>query len=751
VSGLYKLSVGISLKDTTAPGFATLERNAKATQEKTDSLRKSLEALGKGFDPQHSLASQSKILEYTERQVALRKEMAVTTDAGDRTRIATELEALSLAKQEETLRKSQLTLQERLGKLQDTTAYQAQASQEKLTQQTLRNQDMVAGVALRNQETLARAAYAAQVEQERVDLRNIKVIADAKKASLRETARQQASASSSYGLAAGMAAGAAGGGILHGLGSGLSGATDMQTALVTMKVATHATGAQIEQLRSLAFDISNLTGQSATDAAKNLAIVAGSGINKIDQLVAIATPIAQFADVQFYKNKTPFEDSARQGVQLAHLFGAFDEKKMSGILNELTKVSFAMPDNLSRFLTQATYYVPFFQGAGVSSKDTLEAGAIMDRIGMGRGKGGSSLGNIILQQMKSLAQTGHVQKARQAGLQLLGLADKKGDSSFFKWDEKTRKGKFDIIGALLQIDKSVKQIPAGLHGKEALQYELKHLAAVNAALGLTGERASLAITPEAIAGIMDSLHRIGMSGGMKDIQPMYMGTLGAQEQRFKSNMDSLLTDLMWPWLDQLRGGFKWMGDEAHEFQVWAHTHKDAAKMISGGLAGIGVSLALYSGAQLWGVASGLSGLSKSIKLLGSSSVLAGGEVATAEVGIGSGAKILGIGLGALGRVSLLLGAIAGLDYFVEHGIPNFEKYRKEHPNSGPSYVERESSQFAAAESAYRASQSGGIHIHGNVVVHGTDAKSQAKAFLNHVQSASRGPVSNVNVKYSASF
>lgn len=686
MGGLYKLSVGITLKDATQGGFAEIERNARAATKNTEALRNSLNALGKGFDPQHSLASQMKLNEYTEKQVALRKQMALSTDVEEQKRIAVELKALDLAKQEETVRKRQISLQEQLGKIQDKNAYQAQASQEKLEQQAIRNQEKVAEVTLRNEKSLAQSAYQAQVAQERRDLQAIKTVADAKRKALRdqeraqqkaqqdalrEQARSNAALRSSLGFVGGMAAGAASGAILGGLRQGTNSAADMQMALTTLQTATGADPAQLESLRGVAFDIADKTAQSATDAAKNLSVLAASGLNDPRQLRELATPIAQFADVQYYKSGTSFQESAKQGVQLAHLFQAYTADKMKPILEQLTKISFAMPDNLNRFLTQAGYYEPVFKGLGVKDSDALEAGAIIDRAGLGRGKGGTALQNLLLNEMNSLALTKHVQGKRSAALQLLGLSNKDGSSRFYNWNEKDHRNEFDVIGALQQIDKSVKNIPSGLSGPAAAKWQAQRIMAVNAALGLTGERAALAISKDSIDNLTDALKRIGKSGDMSNIQTRYMGTLGAQEQRFKSNMDSLLTDLMWPWLDKLRVGFQWMGDEAHTIQKWMHTHKEAAETISAGLLGIGLALAWYSTTKLWGIATGIAGLSQAIRSLGSNTL-----VAETEIGVGASTLSKSMGfIGLLGKGGIIFSA---LEYFIDDVIPKYTAYDKAH-------------------------------------------------------------------------
>jgi len=772
MSGLYRLSVGISLADMTKSGFATLERNAASSEKKVNALRNSLKSLGEGFDSQHSLASQAKILDLTSKQVALRKELALTTDADERSRIATELKALDLIRQQEVLRKNQLTLQERLGKIQDSAAYQQQVSLEKLQQQTIRNQNVVADVTLRNQESLARMAYASQVEQERRDLRSIKVIADAKKAALREQQRSQAAFGGGMGLLGGMAAGYAGSALLSGVNQGISSAAQMQLAMTTIKIATGASKGDLEGLRDKAFEIADQTAQSATDAMKSIAILASSGLNNPSQLRALAGPIAQYADVQYYMKQTPFAESAKQGVQLAHLFGALTAEKMTPILGQLTRISFAMPDSLNKFLTQATYYEPVFRGLGVKDSDALEAGAIMDRAGLGRGKGGTALQNLLLNEMNSLSLTSHVQGKKGKALHELGLTDASGASNFYKWNTKDGRNEFDILGALKQIDKSVHNIPEGLTDAQKTTWQAKRIMDVNAALGLTGERAALAINTAAIDNLDDSLRRIKGSGTMANIQRSEMDQLWSQQKRFSSNLDSLLTDLMFPWLDDLRGGFKWMGDEAHTLQAWAHTHQDAAKQIGGGLAAIGAGLALYSGVQLWGVASGLAGLSRAVKLMGVTSVTTSGEMLAADGTMAGGLVALS---GALGTIGIIAGTLAASKWiwdftadqskkhpdwdakpsWASHDFDNYHQGGHSAVGSRPGTVtDWASGTYAAMAQALKdhgKEFGAGLTLNGNVIVQANDPKSLVKALTSNAGSAVRHPVSKTKAMYSGTF
>jgi hypothetical protein len=272
-------------------------------------------------------------------------------------------------------------------------------------------------------------------------------------------------------------------------------------------------------------------------------------------------------------------------VQIAHLFNAYSEDKIRPILEKMTQVSYAMPDSLSKFLTQAGYYEPMFRALGVSDKDSIMAGAMIDRAGLGRGKGGTSLQNLLLNEMNSLALTGHVQGKRKDALTALGLTNSDGTAKFYKYGA-DGKGHFDILGSLNQISVALRDSTKGLTGSAYLKKSAEMIMNVNSALGLTGERAALAISPEAIGNLTDALKRIGSSGTMSDIQGKYMNTVNGQWQRMISNFSSFITDLMWPWLDGMRTTFKFLGDQLHEWQKYLHEHKTVAKGVGVATAGV---------------------------------------------------------------------------------------------------------------------------------------------------------------------
>lgn len=367
------------------------------------------------------------------------------------------------------------------------------------------------------------------------------------------------------------------------------GAADLQSALVNIQNATvnknkngtysQTTSAQMDQLRDVAFQISGATAQSVTDSAKIMAVMASSGINDPQKLRDIALPMAKFADVQFLgPHHESFEEATKQGIQLAHLYGRYSGAPLKHMLDAVTKVSFMMPDNLSRYVTQAGYYMPAFRRLGVDDDQSIIAGAFMDRMGLGRGKGGTGLQNFIMNQMQALALTKHSQKGKKAALEGLGLLNSDGSSKFYK------NGHFDVFGSLEAIDKAIKARTDGLKGHALDLAKGKAVTDIQSALGITGGRIGFLGTKENIDQLHDMIAQFKAMPGVDQAQNRDMDTLNGQMQLFKSNFGSLLTELMWPWMTGLKNMFNFLATQTHNLQEFFHQHHNAG--IAAGVAAI---------------------------------------------------------------------------------------------------------------------------------------------------------------------
>lgn len=427
--------------------------------------------------------------------------------------------------------------------------------------------------------------------------------------------------------------------------TGIKGAADLETAMTGIAIATHATRQQMEMLRNVAFDISASTAQSVVDSANVMQIMASSGINNANQLAAIAKPAALFADVQFLKSRgqTSFDDAARQAIQIAHLFQAYTPAKITPILNQLSQLSFMMPDNLNRFLTQAGYYMPVFRRLGVRDNDSLALGAFLDRMGLGRGKGGTGLQQFALHLMGSLQNTAHQQKGVHGALQALGLLNSDGSAKNY------RNGQLDVIGALTQINETITKQTEHLkgHAKDvALQQAIIN---IQRGLGIQGGRIGFLGTPEALQqlGLMVQTMRRLDPNFMVKSQATYMDTLNARFQQFRTNFSSLLTELMWPFLANFKGVFKFMADKLHDWQQWLHAHKGSERLI-------GDALFASFGAAIVGV--GLTSVVAADRIL-----ILNAAIARLALGgsLGAGEGAAGAALSGL-RVPMIAAAFRGL-------------------------------------------------------------------------------------------
>ncbi len=415
---------------------------------------------------------------------------------------------------------------------------------------------------------------------------------------------------------------AAGGGLL----SGIRGAADLQTAMVGIRNATGATPQQMDMLQQQAYSLSALTAQSVGDSAHIMAVMARSGMNDPNQLMKISKPAALFADVQFLSRGVPFEEGAKNAIMLAHLFHAYNPADATKMFDQMTRLSEMMPDNLSKAVTQMGYFVPQLKALGVPNEQNIALMALLDRVGYGRGKGGTGVAALVMNALGPLQLTKHAQVGKNDLLRQIGVLGASGQSLFY--DKKTQS--FDMIGFLHQLGKY-----GATHDRADTVKNFK------GAFGTGGGRIADMATDR---NFIDQLNKIISFMGRTDLsmieqQKRYMNTLNGQFQLFTTNFKSFLTDMMWPWLDRLRDTFHFLGDKIHDTQQWMHQHPTARKAAGIGLAGLAAagtvaSLAIggyiASGALHWATG----GLFKGIGAHAAANAISGTKVANRLGGLG---------------------------------------------------------------------------------------------------------------------
>jgi len=367
------------------------------------------------------------------------------------------------------------------------------------------------------------------------------------------------------------------------IGDALYEAGKLQQTLTRVQVATGASNAQIDRIRELSYDVSNVTAQSVAQSASVVATIASAGINDPKKLTPeFVTDIAKFADAQYLKTKggVSFDEAAKQAIQLAHQYGAYTPKAIMPILDEVTKVSFMQPDGLARYIRQSSYYAKLFGRFGVPQDQTLLLGAWLDRTGASS-KGGTWLQDLLLQTQRPLNLTGHVQRGRAEAAQHFGLVDSKGnyDPKIFGFNPKTGHPTTDMFGLLGRLNDTIAKDTRGRSPRAAAAIERADLQKFNALLGMQGARAAYLADPQGIQSLLNMMKQLKTLPGVNKAQGMFMQNFDSQTVRAWSNFQSLLTEVGSQALPGATKGLTDLGDALHTAQSWLHQHRNVEMQV----------------------------------------------------------------------------------------------------------------------------------------------------------------------------
>ena len=377
----------------------------------------------------------------------------------------------------------------------------------------------------------------------------------------------------------------------------------LQQQMTIMRVAspglianTPANNRTMARLQQEAYNVSNATAQSVAQSAELMAVMASSGINDPNQLLAVgkngdtfAMDIAKFADVQYLKSHgaISFEAAAKQAIKLAHINSAMTPDKIAPLLDEVTKVSFMMPDNLQKYLTQAGYYQKLFGRVGVPQEQTLMLGAWLDRMG-GNSKGGTWLQNLLLES----SFTGSMSPDKKAAMEHFRLIDRRGklDPSIFGYDPVTGKPTTQMFndqgsGLLQRFNDVILRDRAGKSPRAAADAERHDIQLFDDALGRGGQRIPMLADTQGVDVLMKMVQDANHMPGVKAGQQLFMQNFDSQTVRAWSNFQSLLTEVGSQSLPGLTKGFSDLGDQLHNAQAWLHQHGDLERRIQRDITG----------------------------------------------------------------------------------------------------------------------------------------------------------------------
>jgi hypothetical protein len=358
-------------------------------------------------------------------------------------------------------------------------------------------------------------------------------------------------------------------------------AGNLQRQMTLIQVATGANAAQKARIEQEAYKIAAETAQSVRQSAAVIGVAASSGINDPEKLLArdkqghsFAEIIAKFADVQFLKSHggVSFEEATKQGIKLAHLYGAYSPDQIAPLLDQVTKASFMMPDGLDKYLTQSSYYTKLFGRAGVPQEQTTLMGAWLDRTGGGK-RGGTWLQDLLLHAMNAPSLTTSRGGLQRNALEHFGIINSKGafDPKIFG-NDKTGKPTLDFFGLLTHLNSTIEKDIKGKSPADAAKAQRDDIMNLIKAFGIQGGRAALLADVSGIQNLLQMQKDMKKAPGVEQGQAMFIGNFLGREGQAWSNFQSLMTEIGGQALPGLTKGFFDFGNALHDAQTWLHAH-----------------------------------------------------------------------------------------------------------------------------------------------------------------------------------
>jgi hypothetical protein len=384
---------------------------------------------------------------------------------------------------------------------------------------------------------------------------------------------------------------------------GIKKAADFQLAMVGVQSATGASASQFARLQSMALRVSGMTAQSAVTIANEMYMVASSGLNNPNRLMAAFPEIAKAADVLWLSTRgTPKAvdpvDASMQMAKFSHLFGAYSGQPLHKMLDFLTRLMMVQPDSLSKAITQAKYFVPTAIAAGVNinnlpQSDLAMALASMGQTGLMQGRGGTGLARYIEYMMKAPTMTSHLSKNMRASMIDLGLFDTSGRNQFLD-----KSGNFELQKSLHYLgdlfDRWAKTGQRSRFIEDIYGAFLAQGGRYVATMSLPAVRAQQAQNTLA-------MQRIAPPGqAVEVLWARYMNTTAAAWSKFVTNLQNLAIRIFLPTLPKITAGLNKMADALSRLGDFFGDHPRAAGAAATGIMAVtGAMAARFVGGYLY--------------------------------------------------------------------------------------------------------------------------------------------------------
>ena len=383
-------------------------------------------------------------------------------------------------------------------------------------------------------------------------------------------------------------------------------AAQLQRTLTAIRNETGADPRKIGGVYNNIFDIANKIGVSPNEAARSWLDISRltAGQLSVAQMRQIAPSILGFSSMIHYNRPDVSVDEATQaGLQLVHLFRAYQPRQMVPLLDQAYRLSGLMAETPSQAVRQMSYYEPLFKGLKIDNNTSVAMMALLDRAGF-RQKVGTNVRALMLEALGPLQLTKYAQSGKLDMLTQMGVF--RGGQ--FAWNKPG--GGVDYIGMLNALAAWAQRSErSGVPASKVAQI-------IYGTLGKQGGNIGQLVADPIIIGILNDIRRyqrdpnVSLAAGIRNRD----NTLAFQAGRAWGNLMAVMTELGWHYIPTLTTAFRNLANSLHNLQAWMHGHQKETNLIAGGLAAAtGVSALRWFGAgafkllDFFGALSGLKG------------------------------------------------------------------------------------------------------------------------------------------------
>ncbi len=224
------------------------------------------------------------------------------------------------------------------------------------------------------------------------------------------------------------------GAIITGVGVGLLGFMDaavkkamvLQGIMIGIQTRTGASTPQMAALQTRFANIGLHNQMSINDVAGVAQSASQAGITNVGQLSQMLGPLANYSEVMLRSRGADIGHSATIASEVAHLYGAFGDKKIGGVsdtafmVNQLGKAMQIVPGSQDQFLHLLSQFVgterPLYKGKPPQAliSDTMSEAVLLSQMGQGT-RGGNQIARIITNMLGGAR--GKTAQAAIAGIQ----------------------------------------------------------------------------------------------------------------------------------------------------------------------------------------------------------------------------------------------------------------------------------------------------------------------------------------------